>query len=255
MKQLIRLTEIAASLEESQHALALLALGSSGLERDRFDQFSDLDFFVICEDGFKNDYIQNLDWLTKIAPVAFTFQNTIDGHKLLYEDDVFCEFAVFESSELSHIEFSIGLVVWQKPGFDSSICNPTRRESKKQNSVTFLIGEILTNLYVGIGRFHRGEKLASYQLIQEAAVHRILELVHIMEETNPEVHKDNFNLTRRFEVIYPHYANVLTRFHRGVEETLLVAEDILSFLDHRFEINQRMKQKIVELIHQQGLQS
>jgi hypothetical protein len=61
----------------------LLALGSAGLERQRLDRYSDLDFFVIVAQGYKVHYIESLDWLA-------------DGHKALMTDGIFCEFAVFE---------------------------------------------------------------------------------------------------------------------------------------------------------------
>jgi lincosamide nucleotidyltransferase len=48
-----RLNEIGHSLEKSGHALALIGLGSVGLELDRLDSYSDLDFFVIVENGHK----------------------------------------------------------------------------------------------------------------------------------------------------------------------------------------------------------
>jgi lincosamide nucleotidyltransferase B/F len=38
-----RLDEIGSSLERSKHALALIGLGSVGLECDRLDSYSDLD--------------------------------------------------------------------------------------------------------------------------------------------------------------------------------------------------------------------
>ena len=44
---LARLDALASSLREREDALALLALGSVGLETHRLDQHSDLDFFVL----------------------------------------------------------------------------------------------------------------------------------------------------------------------------------------------------------------
>src|SRR5512137_1753520 len=93
---LSRLDAIGRSLERSGHALALLGLGSVGLETDRLDEFSDLDFFAIVEDGHKARYIEDLDWLSAACPIAYHFRNTVDGHKLLFSDGVFAEFAVFE---------------------------------------------------------------------------------------------------------------------------------------------------------------
>lgn len=46
---LARLDEIGAALARSNRALALLGLGSVGLELERLDRYSDLDFFAIVD--------------------------------------------------------------------------------------------------------------------------------------------------------------------------------------------------------------
>ena len=51
-KLLQRLDAIGHALEQSGHALALIGLGSAGRETHRIDAYSDLDFFVVVEDGF-----------------------------------------------------------------------------------------------------------------------------------------------------------------------------------------------------------
>src|SRR5712691_9682812 len=119
-----RLDAIGRSLEKSGHALALIGLGSVGLELDRLDAFSDLDFFAIVEDGHKARYIENLDWLSAVAPVAYHFRNTADGHKLLFQDGIFCEFAVFETDELKSIPFARGRMVWKQPWVADAIGVP-----------------------------------------------------------------------------------------------------------------------------------
>ena len=83
-----RLQAIAQSIRETNRGLALLALGSCGLERDRLDEFSDLDFFVIVEDGYKEEFINCLDWLSNVSRIAFSYQNTVDGHKVMFEDGI-----------------------------------------------------------------------------------------------------------------------------------------------------------------------
>lgn len=94
----LRLAEIANSVEHSGHALALIALGSGGLDTGRLDNYSDLDFFVIVEDGYKNDYLKDLNWLNSIATLVFQYRNTIDGYKILFQDGVFCELAVLKNT-------------------------------------------------------------------------------------------------------------------------------------------------------------
>ena len=63
---LSRLNEIGASLAQSNKAVALIGLGSVGVEVDRLDDFSDLDFFAIAETGLKSEFLDHLGWLSSI---------------------------------------------------------------------------------------------------------------------------------------------------------------------------------------------
>ena len=125
---LSRLNDIGASLAHSNKAVALIGLGSVGIEVDRLDEFSDLDFFAIVEPGYKAEFIEHLDWLGSICPIAYSFRNTPDGHKLLFRDGVFCEFAVFEERELPEISFARGGL------FGGSKVFPTRSRSRNEST-------------------------------------------------------------------------------------------------------------------------
>ena len=122
-----RLEEIGRAVERSGHGLAVIGLGSVGRELERLDDFSDLDFFVIVGDGFKARYVDQLDWLGGVAPLAYAFRNTGDGYKALFADGIFCEFAVFERAELRSIPFAPGRVVWKRVDMEESIAEPERR--------------------------------------------------------------------------------------------------------------------------------
>jgi len=56
-----KLTEIGQSLAASPAALALLGLGSAGVERNRLDEYSDIDFFVIVQPGWKQHYLKKTE--------------------------------------------------------------------------------------------------------------------------------------------------------------------------------------------------
>lgn len=241
-----RLNEIGDSLSKSQHALALLGLGSVGTEVDRIDQYSDLDFFVICEEGYKMRFIEELDWLESIKPIEFKFKNTEDGYKLLFEDGIFCEFAIFEPQELINIPFSEGRIVWKSESFNPSICSATVEKLNKSNNIEFLIGEALTNLYVGLGRYKRGEKLSAYNFIQNYAKDRVLELISVMEAPQA-ASEDIFCIDRRFEFRYPNNCSLLSKILVGYDNTPESAKVILEFLDSNFSINKAMKNKILQL--------
>jgi hypothetical protein len=247
-----RLDAIGQSLKESGHGLALLALGSVGIEQERLDAYSDLDFFVIVEPGYKQQFISNLNWLEKLHPVVYAFQNTDDGCKLLYADGVFCEFAVFEPQELVTAVYAEGRWVWHAPDFDLSLRqSQIKPVTARTHSIEWALGEALTNLYVGVMRFHRGEKLTAQRFIQHFAVDRALELItRTMEET--PAFRDEFTPERRFEQRYPTLASHLSTFMQGYDRSPESALAILTFLDTHFEVNAGLREAIHQVIAKGG---
>lgn len=232
-----RLEEIGASLERSGHALALIGLGSVGADLDRLDAWSDLDFFAVVEHGHKGRFLDDLDWLEAVNPIAFAFRNTPDGHKVLFVDGVFCEMAVFTPTELAGIPFAPGRVVWKQPWVDERLAVPTRPEpTPPVRTVEWLLGEALTNLLVGLGRFHRGEQLSAMRLVQGHAVDRVVELAVVVEQEQPG-QRDPFNPDRRLERRLPELATELPRLAQGYDRSPESALAILSFLERHFEVN------------------
>lgn len=244
---LARLDEIGGSLAQSGHALALISLGSVGEELHRLDEHSDLDFFVIVEAGYKRQYIENLEWLSRIAPIAYHFLNTPDGYKLLFADGVFCEFAVFELQELAEIPFAPGRIVWRREDAPETIHRPAKEPLRaERRTKEFLVGEAVTNLYVGMGRDKRGEKLSAMRFIQGYAVDRLLELAEYIEPAQ-NVTRDIFTNERRFEARHPGMARQLPSWAQGYERNRESALAILSFLERHFEVNTAMADAVREL--------
>jgi hypothetical protein len=243
-----RLDEIGQSVARTGHGLAVIGVGSVGTEQDRLDDYSDIDFFAVVKPGYKEQFIHNLDWLSSINPIVYAFQNTVDGHKLMFEDGIFCEMAVFEPQELAHTPFASSRIVWKDDTFEESLAvpPPVHHSSK---STDWYIGEALTNLYVGLCRYHRGEKLTAARFIQGYAVDRILDLAPQIESEQPS-HKDPFMTERRFEVRFPHTAALLPQFMQGYDRTPESARAILGFLDQHFEVNGVMKRMILALCEQ-----
>ena len=238
-----RLDAIGESLKASGNALALLGLGSVGMETARLDAYSDLDFFAIVRKGFKAHYIDNLDWLSNVQPIAYAFRNTDDGYKVLFEDDIFCEFAVFEPQELSHIPFSAGRIVWKADDFDESLSVPQPSTPPTPKPTEFHLGEALTNLYVGMGRYHRGEKLSAARFIQNYAVDHILQLADKIE-MEQFAFLDQYNQERRFEQRFPNIAAHLPSFVQGYDRCPQSALAIIEFLEAHFEVNPAIAARI-----------
>jgi hypothetical protein len=244
-----RLDVIGASLKASGNALALLGLGSVGLETERLDGYSDLDFFVIVKRGKTVCYIESLDWLNAICPLAYTFRNTRDGYKVLFADEIFCEFGVFEAHELHTIPFTRGRLIWKDDSFDETLCEPRskqHRENPVEGTNEWHLGEALTNLYVGLGRVHRGEILTGTRLIQSYAVDHVLALTSVLETAQPYA-QDPFNNERRYEGRYPQTARYLPTFIQGYEHNVESALVILAFLEQHMLVNPAMSAAIREL--------
>jgi hypothetical protein len=242
-----RLEAIGQALERSGHALALIGLGSVGRERERLDAYSDLDFFAIVAEGWKAAYIERLDWLGAAAPLAYTFRNTPDGYKALFTDGIFCEFAVFERTELSGIPFAPGQVVWKRPEVSAEIAQPAHVPAPRgAPDAQWAANEALTNLYVGLGRLRRGETLSAMRFIQGYAVDRIVELADQIEAPGLAA-RDPFTPERRFEQRFPGLAAELPAFTQGYAGSAASALAILAFLERHFAINPAMAAAVREL--------
>jgi hypothetical protein len=223
---------LARQLAGRDDALGLLALGSVGAETGRLDAWSDLDFFVLVRDGAKGRYIADLDWLAAAHPVVWHFQNTVDGHKALMADGVFCEFAVFEIRELIRIPYAPGRFVWRRDDVDEGLAHPKWPLPAKQ-SADWLIGEALSNLIVGLQRYARGEKLAAMRMIQVHSLDRLLEFMDLQESGSHDIlaARDPFNVDRRIERRSSQAARDLPRWAGGYERTVPVALALLAALE------------------------
>lgn len=241
-----RLDAIAGSLERSGHALALIGLGSVGTDLGRLDAYSDLDFFAVVEPGYRDAFIGDLWWLQAAAPIAFAFQNTRDGSKVLFEDGIYAEFAVFTPEELARIPWDGGRVVWQRAGVDAIPAEPPAGPLPEADTTERIAGEILTNLYVGLTRLRRGERLSAYRFIQEFAVAGVLKLSSAIEPPAPGS-ADRFDLSRRFEQRHPRIAHHLPDFLPGYDRCPEAALAILEFLRRHVTVNAAIETRIRDL--------
>ena len=239
-----RLDCLASSLSKQEHCLAFLALGSAA-DINRLDDYSDLDFFLITEEGYAKSFIDSLAWLETCSSLAYTFRNTIDGYKVMWEDGIYAEFAVFNPSQLSQIPFTEGRFIFNKNP-QTIKGSPALSYPKLSQTLEYAFNEIITNLYVGLSRYHRGEKLSAFRLIQVHAVDRYLAMMHLFYEEKP-IASDPFSLERRVESRYP----LMTSWNQlmlGYDRTLESAHEMLNLLETIQPINPVLKKEIVKLL-------
>ena len=163
--RLDRLDAIGAHLATRGDVIALLGLGSVGVEHDRLDEHSDLDFFIVVDDGAKQRYIDSIDWLEHAHHVAYSFVNDPNGRKALFADGIFVEYAVFTLEQLDDIPFTGARVVWARDDAPDDLPERGRRAGRPfLDTVEFHLNEALTNLFVGMHRELRGERTDSDQI-------------------------------------------------------------------------------------------
>jgi lincosamide nucleotidyltransferase len=240
-----RLHEIGAMLEQKGDALALLGLGSVGVEIDRLDDYSDLDFFVIVALGSKMRFIDHLDWLEDTHPLAYHFKNSVDGYKIMFEDGIYGEFAIFEEWELASASYAEGRILWKDPSYQNvGIVIPSFNSPKvKAESVDYALNEALTNLYVGLCRYARGEKLSATKFVEVYAVDSLISVMHLLD-CEVDFYPDKFGNERRIEMRFPKLVNHLGRMAQGYDHVPESAIYTLNYLEGIFPINKRLSSEI-----------
>lgn len=223
-----RLEALVTSLEQQPGALALLGLGSAGLHGDRMDEYSDLDFFVIVREDAQEALLRSTDWVRAAAPVVYDFENSPHGRKVLFQDGVFAEYAVFTERELGAVAEPSMRVIWSgDPARDWSEvrAGPVPR-SWGHDREDFHLNEALTNLYVGLLRDRRGEHLSALRFIQVYAVDRVLAMQALREA--PGTTRDPFGVERRAEEWAGEVP--LASFCPGYEHNVVAARALLDWL-------------------------
>jgi hypothetical protein len=231
-----RLETLGHVLESRGDALALIGHGSVGIELERLDEHSDLDFFVIVEDGAKQRYLDAIDWLEELAPVAFDVRNTADGRKVLFADGVYAEYAVFTVSELQRVSAGEGRVVWWRRDAPEGLEQARNVPVPAAVDVVWHLGEALTNLLVGLHRDARGERLSAARLIQQHAVDRLLALAAVHDRDAPPP-QDPFAVERGIERRFDPAALPLGDMVPGYRGNRAAARAILTWCEERFAVD------------------
>src|SRR5690554_863399 len=135
-----RLEEISQSARKTGKVRALLGFGSVA-EVERMDAYSDLDFIVVAKKGYKWVLIENITWLTMVAPVGYYYRFAPDGYKLFFTDGIFCDFGILEEEEVKQIPHGEGRIIWCEEGFDPSLCQPTYQGNFGEIDLTRAVGE------------------------------------------------------------------------------------------------------------------
>jgi hypothetical protein len=229
-----------AAAKNSPHAIALIGAGSAGVEIARMDQYSDIDFFLIVEEGYSSGFINDNSWLGAELPIVFAFRDTEHGNKVLLENGVFLEFAIFTEAELAQNGIPGLRTIWSKPEFslpDLSEKQPVARE------LSYYVDQALSNLLIGALRLRRGERLAALAMVEQYALDNLLTAYRVKNKLKIE---DPFNIERRAEVTLGIEIAPLVQGYERVEHSLI---EMLGFAERNFEVNSSIAKSIRDTLN------
>ncbi len=135
--------------------------------------------------------MEDISWLN-VSPIAFSYIETRDGLKVIYEDGILLEFAVFTLDELKQIPFQEGTIYYKKDVINTNDLKPQVSLPDKKKDTDKLISNCLSNLYIGMLRELRGEQVAAFLMIQVYATSNLLKVLDSKQE-------DPFVVERRIE--------------------------------------------------------
>ena len=243
-----RLDDLGRVLSARGDAVALIALGSVGRDLHRLDEHSDMDFFVIVDDGAVEGYLDSIDWLESWHPVVFSFANSLNGRKVLFADGLFAEYAVFTRAELDANWFPPGRLVWSRPGAPAGLEVSSRPQPQSPyDTVSYHVHEAVTNLFIGLHRDARGERLSAMRFIQSYAVDRVLTVLELSGAgTAPR--QDAFAIERGAEGRFTPEQLPLASMLPGYEHNREAAAAVLGWLVAHTDVDPVMVAAVRELL-------
>lgn len=198
--------ELKERLLNFEGVIGLVAVGSMAEQDYIPDKWSDHDFSVIVKNGSQGNFRKDLSWLPNYKNIVFIIQETEHGFKALYCNGHLIEFAVFNLEELYCLKVNRYKVLIDRTGIEEHlerIKNTTSLQTKLTYDNSLLLGEFITSLWIGIGRYNRGEKTSAHEFVKISALKSFLTLLekHLPSEKKELI--DNLDPLRRFELMYP----------------------------------------------------
>ena len=194
-------------LAADDRVLGLVALGSMARRDYQPDRWSDHDFFVIVRPGNQEAFRTDLSWLPGSDRLLFSYRETAHGVKALYEDGHLVEFAVFDPEELPVARVNRYRILFDRADLERSLkelaaSTAAGTEAARADDV-WLLGQFLTGVLVGAGRFARGERLSGRSTIHGQALRHLLLLLSRHEPSARQGPLDDLDPLRRFELAQP----------------------------------------------------
>ena len=206
------------NLERDARVLGLMAAGSMAQQSHPPDEWSDHDFWLVVEPDAQVWFHTRREWLPDSDQLVLFFREPHGGFKALYRSGHLLEFAVSDREGMLHARVNDYRLLIDRIGLAADLARMHAATVADFQRTTgddvSLLGQFMTNLLVGVGRYRRGEQLSARQLITLSSLYSLLQLIpkHIPAER--PVPLDNLDPLRRVELAYPALGAEINRLVR-----------------------------------------
>ncbi len=198
---------LVSALSADSRVLGLIAAGSMAATDHAPDEYSDHDFWIVTTPGAQEYFRTTFDWLPDHEQIALVFRETAHGLKVLYRFGHLVEYAVFAPEELAVTYLNSYRILIDRAQIAARAAEIVTRtaagHSGQQADLAYHFGQFLTNLWVGIGRHRRGERLSGHDFVRHGAVRHLLTLIAALIPPDRSGVLDSLDPARRFEQAYP----------------------------------------------------
>jgi hypothetical protein len=196
--------ELRRRLEADARVVGLVALGSMAGRDYAPDAFSDHDFFVVTRPGEQEHFRRETGWVPEAGRLVLWMRETVHGVKALFDNGHLLEFAVFSPEELHLARVNRYRVLLDRGGMEETLAAVARNTAQQgAPDDGWLLGQFLTQLLIGAGRYARGERISGHSRVKEEALRHLVRLLarHVYSEHAALL--DDLDAVRRFERVFP----------------------------------------------------
>ena len=205
---------LAGLLAARPDVIGLVALGSMARADYQPDRWSDHDFFVVVDAGAQEDYRTDLSWLPDRDRIVLSYRETAHGLKVLYDNAHLLEFAVFDAEELAITRINRYRVLLDRERIAArmeAVRDATLASISHSTSDAVHLGQILTILLVGTGRYRRGERLSGHHFVRFASLYHLVPMLVRHTPAERRALLDNLDPFRRFDIVFSQLGEELDR--------------------------------------------
>jgi predicted nucleotidyltransferase len=196
--------ELRRRLETDERVVGLVALGSMARRDYAPDAFSDHDFFVITRPGEQEHFRKESRWVPEAGRLVLWMRETAHGVKALFESGHLLEFAAFSPDELHLARVNRYRVLLDRGGVEETLAAVARHTAQQgAPDDGWLLGQFVTQLLIGAGRYARGERLSGHSRVKEDALRHLVRLLTRHVHSEQAALLDDLDAVRRFERVFP----------------------------------------------------